>query len=140
MMLSSLTSYSHFVYTVPDKFPSVERSTLVLIPRGATSAELTGELEFSRGIVLRVLEIIDFAAAVIEYHSYEVYEGSDRLYWYDPQPHPGDLALASTHPHHRHVPPDIKHHRMPAPGLTFEHPNLPFLIQEIEQILLLRAV
>jgi hypothetical protein len=118
----------------------VERSTLVLIPRGATIAELTGELEFSRGIVLRVLEIIDFAAAVIEYYSYEVYEGSDRLYWYDPQPHPSDLALASTHPHHRHVPPDIKHHRMPAPGLSFEHPNLPFLIHEIEQILLLRAV
>jgi hypothetical protein len=101
---------------------------------------LTGELEFSRGIVLRVLEIIDFAAAVIEYDSYEVYEGSDRLYWHDPQPHPSDLALASTHPHHRHVPSDIKHHRMPAPGLSFEHPNLPFLIHEIEQILLLRAV
>jgi len=135
MMLSSLNSYSYFVYTIPDRFPSVQRSTLVLKPKGATVAELEGELEFSQGIVLRVLEIINFATATIEYYSYEVCKGSERLYWYDPQPHPNDPALASTHPHHKHVPPDIKHHRLPAPGLSFDRPNLPFLIQEIERML-----
>ncbi|MEA3346229.1 MAG: DUF6516 family protein [Chloroflexota bacterium] len=102
-------------------------------------AELEGELEFSRGIVLRVLEIINFATATIEHYSYEVYEGPEKLYWYDPQPHPNDPTLASTHPHHKHVPPNIKHHRLPAPGLSFDYPNLPFLIQEIGQILSPRA-
>ena len=42
----------------------------------------------------------------------------------------------STLPHHKHVPPDLKHHRVPAPHLSFDHPNLPFLIKEIEQTLL----
>lgn len=55
--------------------------------------------------------------------------------WYDPQPHPNDPSLASTHPHHKHVPPDIKHNRIPAPGLSFDRPNLPYLIAEIETLL-----
>ncbi len=38
-----------------------------------------------------------------------------------------------THPHHKHILPDIKHHRIPAPDLSFTRPNLPFLIQEIER-------
>ena len=56
--------------------------------------------------------------------------------WYDPQPHPDQPALASTHPHHKHVLPDIKHHRVPAPGLRFDGPNLPLLIEEVEHLLL----
>ncbi len=32
-----------------------------------------------------------------------------------------------------HFPPDIKHHRVLAPGLSFAAPNLPFLIREIGQ-------
>jgi hypothetical protein len=34
------------------------------------------------------------------------------------------------------VPPDIKHNRIPAPGLSFEHPNMPQIVAEIEQLLL----
>lgn len=52
---------------------------------------------------------------------------------YDDFPHPNDLTLASTMPHHKHIPPDIKHHRIPAPNMSFERPNLPALIQEIEE-------
>jgi hypothetical protein len=37
-------------------------------------------------------------------------------------------------PHHKHVPPDIKHNRIPAPNLSFERPNLPVLIAEINEI------
>jgi hypothetical protein len=29
--------------------------------------------------------------------------------------------------------PDIKHNRIPAPGFSFSEPNLPRLIEEIEQ-------
>jgi len=65
-----------------------------------------------------------------------VSRGGDILYWYDPQPHPEDLILAETHPHHKHVEPDIKRNRIPAPGLSFTRPNLPFIIEEIERELL----
>jgi len=33
-------------------------------------------------------------------------------------------------------PPDINHHRIPAPDLSFTRPNLPLLIEEIERELL----
>jgi hypothetical protein len=39
-------------------------------------------------------------------------------------------------PEYEHIPPDIKHHRIPAPGLSFTRPNLPRLIAEIERELL----
>jgi hypothetical protein len=135
-MLSSLANYSHFVYTIPDRFPSVKRSTLILKPMGAAIGELEGGLDFEDDISLRVYEVINFAAATLTYYSYTVYRGDEKLYWYDPQPHPNNLTLANTHPHHKHVPPDIKHNRVPAPGLTFNQPNLPFLIREIEETLM----
>ena len=55
---------------------------------------------------------------------------------HDPQPHSDDPSLASTFPHHKHVPPNIKRNRIPAPGISFTRPNLPFVIREIEQIVL----
>ncbi|HOU13429.1 MAG TPA: DUF6516 family protein, partial [Anaerolineae bacterium] len=63
------------------------------------------------------------------------YTDKNKIYWYDSWPHPNDRILASTHPHHKHVLPDIKHHRIPAPELSFTEPNLPFLIREIETLL-----
>ena len=44
-------------------------------------------------------------------------------------------TLQQRIPHILHIPPDIKHHRIPAPGLSFTAPNLPFLINEIETTL-----
>ena len=41
---SSLSEYEHFVYTLPQRFPSISRSTLVVIRRGSHFAELRGEL------------------------------------------------------------------------------------------------
>ena len=135
-MLSSIIDYSYFVYTIPDRFPSVERSTLVLKPMGSSIGELEGRLTFPADIALRAYEVIDFEKGIITYYSYTVYRGGERLYWYDPQPHPDDPTLASTHPHHKHIPPDIKHNRIPAPGLSFDHPNLSILIHEVEETLL----
>jgi len=34
------------------------------------------------------------------------------------------------------IPPNIRHHRVPAPDLSFTRPNLPFLIAEVERSLL----
>ncbi len=135
-VLSSLHEYSRFVYTIRDRFPTVRASDLVLIPMGPTLGTLRGTLEFDNDITLRVLEQIDFDAQTIEYYSYTVSQRGEKLYWYDPQPHPDAPALASTFPHHKHIPPDIKHNRVPAPGISFDKPNLSLLIEEIERELL----
>lgn len=65
----------------------------------------------------------------------EVYNVEERLYWYDDFPHPDEPTLATTHPHRKHVPPDIKHNRIPAPEMSFTRPNLPALIREIEGLI-----
>lgn len=134
-MLSSIEQYSEFVYALVDMRPSVVQSQLVLSPRGATIGVLEGTIKFRGEIFLRVFERVDFSRQRIVYYSYEVRQGDEQLYWYDPWPHPDDPSLAGTHPHHKHVPPDIKHHRVPAPNLSFTEPNLPALIEEIEATL-----
>lgn len=129
----SLPDYEEFVYTLQRDYPEITRSTLVIARRGIGIATLTGELLFESGHRLAVYEILtwDTGQLLIQRYSYEAWRGSEKLYWYDPQPHPNELSLASTHPHHKHITPDIKHNRIPAPGLSFTEPNLPFLIDEI---------
>jgi len=77
-----------------------------------------------------VVEVLDFDAARIRKYSYTIYRGEEKIRWYDPQPHPETKALAATFPHHFHEDPDIKHNRKPAPGLSFDAPNLPTLIAD----------
>jgi hypothetical protein len=36
---------------------------------------------------------------------------------------------------HKHIPPDIKHHRVPAPEMSFTRSNLPLLLREIEALI-----
>ena len=120
----SLREYETFVYTLQQQFPQILHSTLVVAQRGRLFAEVTGDIAFPEGHRLLVYERLtwDAGPVVIEGYSYEVWRGSEQLYWYDSQPHPGDPTLASTDPHHKHVPPDIKHHRIPAPDLSFVSP------------------
>jgi len=75
--------------------------------------------------VLVVAEALSFTPgrSRITRYGYEVWRGNEKLYWYDSQPHLDDPSLTTTHPHHKHLPPNIKHHRVPAPGLSFERPN-----------------
>lgn len=136
MSFPTITDYEQFIYAIPERHRTVEFSTLVLIRLGRTVGELRGFLHFSNDIVLGVSEEIDFAHGLIKSYSYWVTQDDNRLYWYDSQPHPNDASLASTHPHYKHIPPDIKHHRIPAPGFSFSELNLPFLIREIEELLL----
>jgi len=133
----SLRDYEIFVYTLPERHVQIVSSTLTVARRGRLFAELTGELSFLNGYKLLIYErlVWDAGVLLIEDYGYEVWAGAEQLYWYDSQPHPNDATLASTHPHHKHVPPDIKHHRIPAPGLSFTSPNLSFLIGEIETTL-----
>ena len=135
-MVPELADYERFIYTLPEAFPSIRRSTLVVIHRGPALAEVTGTIEFDQDITLGVWEDLNLARHGIQAYSYWVDQESERLYWYDPQPHPSEPSLANTHPHHKHIPPDIKRHRIPAPNIRFDRPNLPDLIREIEETLL----
>jgi hypothetical protein len=132
----SLAEYERFVYTLQEQHPSIHRSTLTVIRRGAAAARLTGELEIGnyRIVVREKLSFADQPGQITGY-GYEVWQGSTKLYWYDSQTHPDDPVLAAADPHHKHIPPNIKHHRVPAPELSFTEPNLLFLIEEIEQLL-----
>lgn len=152
--LSSAAVYEALIYSLPEQYPSIRRSTLVYIATGAIFGQVQGMLIFDNDIILCIQEYLNFELGVIEGYGYEVsrmhqfsdslnfppateycrasYPLKEKLYWYDSFPHPNDPSLASTHPHHKHIPPDIKHHRIPAPNLSFTRPNFSFLIEEVE--------
>ncbi len=131
--LRSVENYSYFVAELVDQ-PEVEHSTVAIWPESIYTGTAEGEIIFRSGIRLRIREELDFDEAVITAYGYEVYRNGERLYWYDDFPHLNDPDLASTFPHHKHVPPDIKHNRIPAPEMSFNKPNLPALIQEIKHL------
>ncbi len=137
MTLTTIAEYELFVYNLRDTFPSILSSTLRVMRAGPASGRVVGILTFPNHLRLDVAELVDFDAGRLEIlqYGYVVWRGDERLYWYDSQPHPHNPTLATTDPHHKHIPPDIKHHRVPAPELSFTKSNLPFLIQEIEQLL-----
>lgn len=138
MPLPDFLAYGELIYSLPETYPLIQYSTLVLATIGPTLAKLEGRVTFEGDVVLDVWELLDFDARQILNYSYEVYRAGEKILWYDPFEHPHMPELASTYPHHKHVLPDIKRNRVPAPGISFEQPNLPFLIQEIERDLLLR--
>jgi hypothetical protein len=129
-----LDNYETYIYSIQNLSPHIRASNLVLIRRGKLLAEVEGSILFDNsGIVLEVKEQLNFHfPAFIYRYAYLAKKVSDILYWYDSQPHPNNPDLQSTHPHHKHIHPDIKHHRIPASGLSFSEPNLTFLIREIE--------
>jgi hypothetical protein len=129
--LESLANYSRFVAELLDR-PTVERSTVAVWSDSPYTGVVEGEVFFSNGIRLRLREELDFDANLITSYGYEVYRREERLCWYDDFPHPDDSALAATFPHHKHVPPDIKRNRIPAPEISFARPNLPALVREAE--------
>lgn len=134
-MFDSFETYETFIYELSTRYPSVQSSSLTLIRRGRHIAVVRGEISFQSNVRLRVYEeLIALPTVEITSYGYEVWQDDEKLYWYDPQPHPDNPTLASTHPHHKHIPPDIKHNRIPAPGLSFTQPNLPMLIEEIERV------
>jgi len=129
--------YELFLYTIVEKFSSVQHSTLTLVRLGATLARVSGELLFENDIRLIVRERIlyDRLPAVIDWYGYEIWQRDEKLFWYDSQPHPNEQNLQSTHPHHKHIPPNIKHNRIPASDMSFTEPNLLNLIHEIETLI-----
>ena len=129
--------YELFLYTLTKIFPSIRHSTLTFVRRGVSLARVAGELLFDQEIRLIVRERIlyDRLPCIIDWYGYEIWRDKEKLYWYDSQPHPNDQSLQSTQPHHKHIPPDIKHNRIPAPEMSFIRPNLLTLIQEIDNVI-----
>ena len=134
-MLTSIQAYSQVIYEFLDSHPHIQHHTVRIYLQGATVGILEGEVEFEQGFTLYLYERLDFLRQQIMLYSYEVRQRGVKLYWYDPQPHPENPNLAQNFPHHIHTPPDIKHHRIPAPGISFKQANLPFLVTEIEQMI-----
>ena len=137
MVPATIADYEILIYSLFDDYPSIHSSTLRVIRTSPTSGQIIGHLTFANDIQLKVAEIVDFDSGYLEIlqYGYTVYKDEKQLYWYDSQPHPNDPTLASSHPHHKHIPPGIKHHRVPAHDLSFTRPNLSFLITEIVKLL-----
>jgi len=133
-LLRSLDDNSRFIAELLNR-PAVKRSTVVVWSSSPYTGVAEGKAFFVQGFRLRVREELDFETGVITSYGYEVYRGKERLYWYDDFPHPDDPTLASTFPHHKHIPPDIKRHRVPAREIRFDRANLPVVIQEIEEFI-----
>lgn len=129
--------YELFVYSLKDQFSSIRTSTLTFVRRGITLGRVAGELVFDHGfrLVARERVIFDRLPGVIDFYGYEIWRSHEKLCWYDSQPHPNDPDLQNNHPHHKHIHPDIKHNRIPAPQMSFHHPNLPLMIREIEDLI-----
>ena len=72
MSLSDLRSCGELVYSLPDRYPSIQRSTLVLAPIGQTLAKLEGQVSFEGDIVLDVWELVDFNKERIRHYSFVV--------------------------------------------------------------------
>lgn len=135
--LRTIEDYELFLYRLPEQFPAIQRSTMVLVRRGATLARVAGELIFDHSyrLVVRERLVFDRLPVVIHSYGYEVWRDGEKLFWYDSQPHPDEPKLQATHPHHKHIPPNIKHNRIPAPNMSFDKPNLPPLVGEIESLM-----
>ena len=130
MALPSQAAYERWLYGLAEAYPQIAQATLRLYSTSALTAVVEGSLHFHNGLELRVLEVLDFKYQRFRRYSYTVYAHGEKICWYDPQPHPENSDLAATFPHHRHEPPDIKHNRQPAPGLSFDAPNLPQVIAD----------
>jgi hypothetical protein len=130
MTFPSRPEYESLVYSLLDDNPEIVGSTLRLYSTSALTAIVEGRVTLHNGVVLHIVEALDFKVGRIRRYSYTVFREDKRIRWYDSQSHPEVPALAETFPHHLHEPPDIKHNRKPAPGISFTAPDFPTLIAD----------
>jgi hypothetical protein len=126
----SRADYENLLYSLTERYPEVRSSTLRLYNHSATTAFVRGSVFLTNGLELRIFEFLDLTDGELLDYSYTIFQGDRKIRWYDPQSHPEAPNLAETFPHHYHEEPDIKHHRLPAKGVSFSPPNLPRLIED----------
>lgn len=129
MPIPERSEYEKLIYGLPDRFPEIASSTLRIYSTSASAGTLRGVIILKNGVGIEAVEVLDFATGIIRKYSYIIYRGKQKIRWYDPQPHPNNVELATTFPHHFHEEPDIKRNRKPAPGISFDSPNLPMLME-----------
>lgn len=132
--LESYAQYTQLIYSLLAGRSTVASHTLAVYTVSQTVGLTRGNVLFHSGHQLHVFEQIDFVAQRILKYFYELTYEDESLWWYDPMPHPDVPELQSTHPHHKHMHPDIKHNRIPAPGVSFSEPNLLRLLEEAESL------
>jgi hypothetical protein len=132
--LKSLSDYSNYIFKLLER-PNVDRSTISVWSTSPYTGVAEGEVFFKQDYRLRLREELDFYDRLITAYGYEVYHNEERLYWYDDFPHPNHPTLGSTFPHHKHVQPDIKHNRIPAPEMSYLYPNIAVIVEEIEEMI-----
>ena len=99
MALPDFWTYGALIYSLQERYPSIQRSTLVLATIGPTLTKLEGQVLFAGDVILDVWELIDFEAGCIRSYSYEIYQAGEKIAWYDPFEHPHIPELASTSTH-----------------------------------------
>lgn len=134
MPFPSRSEYESLIYNLRNQHSGIQESTLRLFTVSTLTAIVQGEILFTNGLTLRILEVINFKSRQIQKYSYTVFHNNEKIRWYDPQPHPEIESLKSTFPHHRHEPPNIKQNRLPAPGISFDAPNLETLIRDCVEL------
>ncbi|MCL4393772.1 MAG: DUF6516 family protein [Chloroflexi bacterium] len=133
-MSFSREEYENLLYALPSLHTEVAGSTLRLYANSATTALVRGIVRFNNGLELHVFEYLDLTDGELLDYAYEVIRGGEKIRWYDSQPHPEDASLQETFPHHYHEEPDMKHHRLPAHGISSIVPNLPTLVSDCVEL------
>lgn len=134
----SFRNYEEYIYTIQRNFPLIKSTNLIFIRRGKRVATIQGEMIFDQGYRIVIRERLSFdseSIVVIESYGYELWHNNEKIALYDSQPHPNIPSLASTHPHHKHINPNIRHNRVPSPKMRFSRPNLKFLIEEVNGLI-----
>ena len=78
--LRTSEDYELFLYTLGERFPSVCRSTVTLVRRGAALARVAGTLYFDHNIRLVVRERLVYhrLPVTIDWYGYEVWRGEEK--------------------------------------------------------------
>ncbi|MGH7493659.1 MAG: hypothetical protein ACREOO_14880 [bacterium] len=90
--IASMQGYESLIYSLPNLYPQIQYSTLVLKRYGRHAGEVSGTVFLEKEIKLNVKELIDFRKKRIRTYSYETYLGRNKQYCYDDQPHPSILS------------------------------------------------
>ena len=79
MRIPDFQTSSGLVYSLPERYPIIQRSTWVLATRGLTLAKLEGQIFFTGNVILDVWELLDFETRRIRNYSYEIYRVAKKL-------------------------------------------------------------
>lgn len=69
MPIPDFQTYGELIYSLQERYPVIQHSTLVLAPIGPTLAKLEGQVTFERNVMLDVWELVDFEDGRIRSYS-----------------------------------------------------------------------